>query len=96
MPDRVRHVDDSDSRDLATIFYAEGSSSAEIEALAIKSLLEANGIAVVMVGDSVLPNLPFELRVARDQAERARQLITEAQRAQSGDAESPQPECDRG
>lgn len=75
MPDPAKQLDDSGSPDLETIFHAEGTSTAEVEALSIKSLLESNGIAAVMVGDSVLPNLPFELKVARDQAARARQLI---------------------
>jgi hypothetical protein len=71
-------MDNSGNADLATVFHAEGSSTAEVEALAIKSLLESSGIAVVVVGDPVLPNLPFEIKVARDDAERARQLITGA------------------
>ena len=75
VPDEGANVDNSD---LETIFHAEGSSTGEIEALAIKNFLESNGIAVIMVGDSVLPNLPFEIKVARDDAERARQWIAEA------------------
>ena len=39
------------------------------------NLLEANGIAVILVGDSVLPNLPFEVKVAHRDAELARGLI---------------------
>jgi Putative prokaryotic signal transducing protein len=65
--------------DVETVFHAEGSSTAEIEALAIKSLLESNGIPVVMVGDPVLPNLPFEIKVASEDAARARQVISEAE-----------------
>ena len=38
------------------IFHSEGSTTAEFEATEIKSLLEASGIAAVIVGDSVLPN----------------------------------------
>ena len=62
---------------LETVFHAEGSSTAEIEALTIKSFLEANGIAAIMVGDSVLPNMPFEVKVPSDQAGWARKLISE-------------------
>jgi hypothetical protein len=75
---RVRNRRVSDV-DLETIFHAEGSATAEVEALAIKTLLESNGIPAVIVGDSVLPDLPFEVRVARNQVERARQLIAEGQ-----------------
>jgi hypothetical protein len=32
------------------------------------------------IRDSVLPNLAFEVRVARDQAARARQIVEDAQR----------------
>lgn len=74
----MRNKSNSDA-DLEIIYHAEGSSTAEIEALAIKSLLEANGIPVVMVGDPVLPNLPFEIKVASKDAQRARELIEKAQ-----------------
>jgi hypothetical protein len=76
LPDEVEDVDPSSELDLETIAGAQS----ELEALSIKSFLESNGIAAVLVGDSVLPNLAFEVRVARDQAERARQLVQEAQR----------------
>jgi hypothetical protein len=62
---------------LETVFHAEGSSTAEFEALTIKSFLEANGIAAIVVGDSVLPNMPFEVKVPSDQARWARKLISE-------------------
>jgi hypothetical protein len=60
-----------------TIFHSEGSATAEFEALEIKALLEANNIPAIIVGDSVLPNLPFEVRVAKKDAERALELIEE-------------------
>jgi hypothetical protein len=85
VPDKGANVDNSD---LETIFHAEGSSTGEIEAWAIKNLLESNGITVIMVGDSVLPNLPFEIKVARDDAEGARQLIAEARSAGPAAAEA--------
>lgn len=88
LADEVEAVDPSARLDLETIFQAgAGGNTSEIEALGIKNLLEANGIAVVLVGDSVLPNLPFEVRVARDQAGRARQLIAEAESLGSTEAE---------
>jgi hypothetical protein len=82
--DEVDQIDTSGDLELETIYHAEGSSTAELEALEIKSLLESNGIPTVMVGDSVLPNLPFEIRVARRDAERARQLIAESRCAGRG------------
>jgi hypothetical protein len=82
LPDEVEDVDPSSELDLETIAGAQS----ELEALSIKSFLDSNGIAAVLVGDSVLPNLAFEVRVARDQAERARQLVQEAQREGPADA----------
>jgi hypothetical protein len=82
--DEVDQIDTSGEVELKTIYHAEGSSIAELEALEIKSLLESNGIPTIMVGDSVLPNLPFEIKVARRDAERARQLIAESRCAGRG------------
>ena len=85
LPDEVEEVDDSSDLDLETIFHIEGSSvTAEMQAMSIKNLLESNGIAAVLVGDSVLPNFPFEVKVAREQAERASKLIEDARDRGSG------------
>jgi hypothetical protein len=77
LPDEVEEVDDSSNLDLETIFHADGTL-AEVESMEIKNLLEASGIAAVVVGNSVLPTMSFEVRVARDQAERAHQVLSEA------------------
>ena len=76
LPDDVEEVDPSSELDLVTV----ASSATELEALSMKNLLESNDIAAVLVGNPVLPNFPFEVRVARDQAERARILIAEAEK----------------
>jgi hypothetical protein len=78
LPDDVEEVDDSSDLDLETIYHADGTL-AEVESMGIKNLLEANGIAAVTVGNSVLPTMSFEVRVAHDQVERAREVIDEAQ-----------------
>ncbi len=75
-PEDAEQVDDSPALDLETI----ASAASEMEAMSIKNLLDANDIAAVLVGDSVLPNFAFEVRVARDQAERARILIADAEK----------------
>jgi hypothetical protein len=78
LPDEVEEVDESHYLDLSeAIFHSEGSTTAEFEATEIKNLLEANGIAAVIIGDSVLPNFPFEVRVAAENVDRARQIIDE-------------------
>jgi len=86
LPDEVEEVDDSSDLDLETIFHADGTL-AEVESMEIKNLLEANGIAAVVVGNSVLPTMSFEVRVARDQVERAREVVSEAQAAGPAAAE---------
>ena len=93
LPDEVEEVDDSSDLDVETIFHAEGSSvTAEMEAMSVKNLMESNGIAAVLVGDSVLPNFPFEVKVAREQAARARKLLEDVEdvgpTAEELDAES--------
>ncbi len=79
LPDEVEEMDPSAELDLETIYHAESSATGEMEAMGIKNLLDSNGIAAVLVGDSVLPNFPFEVRVAHDQVERARMLIADAE-----------------
>jgi len=89
LPDDAERGDDSHALDLETVFHAEGSEpAAEFEASSVKGLLEANGIAAVVFGDSVLPNLPFEVKVARKHAQRARRLMADAER----DAKQPEHE----
>lgn len=70
--------DPSATRDMVTIFRSAGAE-AELEALEIKALLESEGIDSILIGDSRFPNFPEEVRVAKEDAERAQALIAEAQ-----------------
>jgi len=79
--------DASRKLDLETVFHAESGSTSEFEAMSVKNLLESNGITAVLVGDSVLPNLPFEVRVARNKAHLARKLIAQAETDQANQSE---------
>jgi|ERR1700685_2948972 hypothetical protein len=81
LPDEAEEVDPSSELDLETI----ASAASEMEATGMKNFLESNGIAAVLVGDSVLPNFAFEVRVAGDQAVRARKLIADAEREKPAD-----------
>jgi hypothetical protein len=81
LADEVEEVDDSPELDLETVFHSEGVAMGEVQAMGIKNVLEANGISAVIVGDSVLPNFPFEVRVAREQVEHAKAVMEEARRA---------------
>jgi len=76
--------DNSDALDLEMVFQAGAGTSAEMEAMNVKNLLESNGIEAVLVGDSVIPSFPFEVRVASNQAALARQVIEEAQQTENG------------
>jgi hypothetical protein len=88
-------VDDSPELDLETIYSAEGTT-AEMEAVGVKALLESNGIEAVMVGNSVLPMLAFEVRVARDQVERARRIMSDAETSGPAAAAEAELESESG
>lgn len=72
--------------DLESVFESSGAE-AEMEAVAVHSLLEAAGIPAVIVGSSSLPNLPFEVQVPHDHVEDARRRIAEAEAAGPAAAE---------
>lgn len=96
LPDEVEEVDDAHELDLETIFHSEGANTAELEANSVRNVLEAAGIAAVLVGDSVLPNLPFEVRVAREHAARAREVVAEALASGPAAAEEAERLTERG
>jgi hypothetical protein len=77
-PEETEVGDDSSALDLETIYHSGGGNISEFEVTGIKNLLELNGITAVLVGDSVVPT-GFDVRVAREQADRARQVIAEAE-----------------
>ncbi len=80
LQDEAEEVDPSSRLDLETVFHAEGGGNlAEMQAMGVKNLLESNGITGIVFGDSVLPNMPFEVKVAHHQAGQARRLIEEAE-----------------
>jgi len=84
-PPAANEVDPSHDLDLVPIYESGTPITGAIEVMGIKALLESNGIMAVSNGDSVQPELPFSLSVARDQVEEAKRLIAEAQAAaQSG------------
>jgi hypothetical protein len=91
-PEEAEEVDDSSALDLETV----ASATSEMEAMSIKNLLESHEIATVLVGDSVLPNFPFEVRVARDQADRARVLIADAEQIGRAGAEEAEGASESG
>ena len=74
---------DSEELDLVTVFESAGTSS-EMEALQVQALLQSNGIDAVLIGDTRLPNIPEAVRVAREDADRAQQLISRCSGSGSG------------
>lgn len=76
--DPYEPLDPSHEADLVSIFSGEGTM-AEIQANGIKSVLDAAGIPSLIVGDSVLPNFPFDVRVPSDQADAAKAILAEAE-----------------
>jgi hypothetical protein len=72
--------DDSEDFDLVTVFSSD-EHNAEMQAQAVQSVLEAGGIPAVIVGSSVLPNLPFEVRVPSARLEEAETLIANSEAA---------------
>jgi hypothetical protein len=73
-------VDNSEDMDLEVLVETVGAT-AEMEALAIRSVLEANAIPVVLVQPGPYPNLPFIVKVPRNRVEEARQVLAEAREA---------------
>jgi hypothetical protein len=92
LPDEAEELDTSSGLDLETI----ASAASEMEATGMKNLLESNGITAILVGDSVLPNFPFEVRVAHEQVERARLLIANAEAGGPAAAEAAELESESG
>jgi hypothetical protein len=66
--------------DLVPVFTGVGTS-AEVEAISIRAVLDASGISSVLVGTSQIPNLPFVLKVPSRELDRARTAILEARQA---------------
>lgn len=81
-----REGDPSAALDMVAIWSSE-IHSAEMEALALKSLLDANGIQAFVVGPSMIPSLEFVVQVPRERADEARRVIEEAEAAGTKAAE---------
>src|ERR1700687_3686896 len=70
----------SHALDLVIVFEGSGTT-AEIEALGIQAVLEAEGIRVVTGGETSFPNLPWSVGVSKADAPRALQVIKDAKKA---------------
>ena len=61
-----------------TPVFSSSNHDAEMEAMAIKGVLDSNGIPAMIVGPSVLPTLEFQVQVPQHLLAEARQVIREA------------------
>lgn len=73
-------VDPSHELDTVPLIETQGTTG-EMEAMAIQSILDANGIPAVLVGSSSLPSLSFVVSVAKADVERAQAALAEARAA---------------
>jgi hypothetical protein len=72
--------DPTEHLDLVTVASTDGTTG-EMEARSIKSMLDANNIPSVIVGNATLPNLGFEVRVAQEDVASAEAAIENAEAA---------------
>jgi hypothetical protein len=77
--------EESHDLDMVTVFQSAGTAS-EMEALSVQSLLEAAGISAMVVGAASMPNLPEEVRVAKEHVTEAKRIIADALAAGSAGA----------
>ena len=78
LPEDAQQADPSHGLDLVSIYRSESTPSAEMEAMGLKAILDSSGIEAVVMGGSMMPNLPVEVRVTSEDEVRARAVIAEA------------------
>jgi hypothetical protein len=61
--------------------FSSSNHDGEMEALAIKGVLDSNDIPAILVGPHVLPNLEFQVQVPAHLLEEARQIIRDARQS---------------
>ena len=61
--------------------FSSQNHDAEMEALAVKGIMDANGVPAVLAGPHILPNLEFQVQVPEHLAAEAQRLIDEARAA---------------
>ena len=61
--------------------FSSSNHDAEMEAMAIHGILDANGIEAIVVGPSTLPVLEFQVQVPKAQLDEARRVVAEGRAA---------------
>jgi hypothetical protein len=85
--EEVTEQGQSHNLDFVAIFRSQGSE-AEMEAISIQSVLEANGIPCTVVGSAQIPSLPVEVRVPKSRLEEASSLLEEVRQTGPAAADS--------
>ncbi|MBI1788518.1 MAG: DUF2007 domain-containing protein [Acidobacteria bacterium] len=80
--------DASHDLDMVSVFR----SGAEMEALAVRSVLDASGIPSLLMGTPQIPSLPFAVHVPRSLEAEANRIISEARAAGPEAAEAAEAE----
>ena len=73
-------VDPSHDLDMVTLF-SSSNHDAEMEANAIRSLLEANDIPSIVVGAAQIPSLEFQVQVPKTRLGEAERVLADARDA---------------
>ena len=84
-----------DDLDLVTVFSSQ-NHDAEMEAVALHSLLEANGIESAVGGSPTIPSVEFQVQVPRSQFEEAERVMAEAREAGPAAAEEAEAAGEAG
>lgn len=79
--------DASHDLDFETVFEGVGTT-AELEAMSVKAVLDAAGVPSEIIGTAQLPTLPFVVKVPRAEVEAARAALEEARQAGAAGAEA--------
>jgi hypothetical protein len=81
--------------DMVAVFNSD-AAEAELLATGIQSILESQDIPTMVVGGSMFPSLPYEVRVPKNRLEDARRAIAEAEEAGPEAAEQAEKESEEG
>ncbi|MDP9170677.1 MAG: hypothetical protein M3N54_08680 [Acidobacteriota bacterium] len=82
MPSEAEITTSDPSPDEALLpVFSSSNHDAEMEAMTIRSILEASGIPAVVVGPQVLPSLEFQVQVPEHMLVQAQSVIDDARAA---------------
>ncbi len=95
MPRASESTAEDPSHDLDMVpFFSDSGALAEMEAVAIQGILEANDIPSTLFGSSTLPITEFSVNVPKDRFEEAQRVLEEARAAGPAAAEQGERESE--